>query len=157
MSTAGYEGAHGASAGAPLGASAPADDTSGAERQSLGTILSSITADLSTLMRQEVALAKAEASESAKKAGKGAGMFGGAGVAGHLVLVFLSVALWQLLEAVMPSALAALIVAVLWGVVAAVLALKGKKEMQRVKGLPETADTVKKIPNALKGHEEENR
>jgi len=145
----------GATAGAPLGASAPAEEQN--ERPSLGALLSNITEDLSTLFRQEVALAKAEATDSAKKAGKGAGMFGGAGVAGHLVLVFLSVALWQLLDVWMPSALAAFLVAVVWGVVAAVLALKGKAEMKRVKGMPQTQETVKKIPNALKGHEEENR
>jgi hypothetical protein len=148
----------GATAGAPLGASAPGTgpDTD-TDRPSLGTLFSNITEDLSTLMRQEVALAKAEATESAKRAGKGAGMLSGAGVAGHMVLVFASVALWQLLAVWMPSALAALIVAVIWGIVAAVLALKGKAELKRVQGLPQTATTVKKIPNALKGHEEENR
>ena len=53
--------------------------------------------------------------------------------------------------------IAAVIVAVLWGIVAAVLALRGKKEMQAIQGMPKTADTVKKIPAAVKGHEEENR
>ncbi|EYR65106.1 hypothetical protein N866_13030 [Actinotalea ferrariae CF5-4] len=148
----------GATAGAPLGASAPGPapdhDT---DRPSLGALFSNITEDLSTLMRQEVALAKAEATESAKRAGKGAGMLSGAAVAGYFVLLFLSIMLWQLLDNWMDSALAALIVAVLWGIAAAVLALKGKAEMKRVQGLPQTATTVKKIPNALKGHEEENR
>ena len=50
--------------------------------------------DVSTLMRQEVELAKAELTQSAKRAGKGAGMYGGAGVAGWFTLLFLSVALW---------------------------------------------------------------
>lgn len=148
----------GATAGAPLGASAPGtgpdNDT---DRPSLGALFSNITEDLSTLMRQEVALAKAEATESAKRAGKGAGMLSGAAVAGYFVLLFLSITLWQLLDNWMDSALAALIVAVIWGIVAAVLALTGKKEMKRVQGLPQTTSTVKKIPNALKGHEEENR
>lgn len=148
----------GATAGAPLGASAPGTgpgpDT---DRPSLGALFSNITEDLSTLMRQEVALAKAEATESAKRAGKGAGMLSGAAVAGYFVLLFLSITLWQLLNNWMDSALAALIVAVIWGIVAAVLALKGKAEVKRVQGLPQTASTVKKIPNALKGHEEENR
>lgn len=123
----------------------------------MGELLSEITSDLSTLMRQEVQLAKAELQESAKRAGRGAGMFGGAGIAGHMVLVFASIALWQLLAMWMNSALAALIVAVVWGVVAAVLAMKGKDEVDKVKGLPQTQDTVKKIPNALAGNEEENR
>lgn len=50
----------------------------------LGELLSEVSRDLSTLFRQEVALAKAELTDSAKKAGKGAGMFGGAGVAAIL-------------------------------------------------------------------------
>lgn len=151
----------GATAGAPLGASAPGPgyehDNHDTDRPSLGALFSNITEDLSTLMRQEVALAKAEATESAKRAGKGAGMLSGAAVAGYFVLLFVSITLWQLLDNWMDSALAALIVAVIWGIVAAVLALKGKAEVQRVQGLPQTASTVKKIPNALKGHEEENR
>ncbi|MEA3552183.1 phage holin family protein, partial [Pseudarthrobacter sp. C1] len=64
-----------------------------AENASLGELLGDVTRDLSTLMRQEVELAKAELKQSATKAGKGSGMLAGAGVAGHFVLVFLSLAL----------------------------------------------------------------
>ena len=125
---------------------------------SLGSLLSDITGDLSTLLRQEVALAKAELAESAKRAGKGAGLLSGAGVAGHFVLLFVSIALWWGLGDLMDNmTLSALIVALLWGIVAAVLALKGRDEIREVQGMPATADSVKKIPNALKGHEEENR
>ena len=49
---------------------------------------------MSTLMRQEVELAKAELKQTASRAGKGSGMLAGAGVAGHFVLLFLSLALW---------------------------------------------------------------
>jgi HPt (histidine-containing phosphotransfer) domain-containing protein len=141
----------------PVGGPPPAaeDDTS---RPSLGSLLAEVTSDLSTLMRQEVALAKAELTQDAKRAGKGAGMLSGAAVAGHFVLLFLSIALWWALGDLIENlAWSAVIVAVIWGVIAAVLALKGKKEVQEVQGLPETQDSVKKIPNALKGHEEENR
>ena len=128
------------------------------ERPSLGTLLSEITSDLSTLMRQEVALAKAEITQSAKTAGKGAGMLSGAAVAGHFVLLFLSLALmWGLGDLFDNLGWAAVVVALLWAVVAAVLAMKGRSELKDVEGAPKTADTVKKIPNALKGHEEENR
>ena len=128
------------------------------ERPSVGTLLSEITADLSTLMRQEVALAKAELAQSAKTAGKGAGMLSGAAVAGHFVLLFLSIALmWALGDLFENLGWAAVVVALLWAVVAAVLASKGRSELKDVEGAPKTADTVKKIPNALKGHEEENR
>ena len=127
------------------------------DTRSLGEIVSGITADLSTLMRQEMELAKAEATHTAKRAGKGAGMFGGAGFAGYFVLLFLSVSLWWGLGDWMGHAWSALVVAVIWGIVAAVLAARGKKEMAAVRGMPRTAETVKKIPNAVKGNEEENR
>ncbi len=125
------------------------DTTEGSER-SLGELLGEVTKDLSTLMQQEVALAKAEATESAKKAGKGAGMFAGAAVGGHFVLLFLSLAaMWGLGE-LMALGWAALIVAAVWAIIAAVLALTGKKEMSKVKGLPLTAETIKEIPPTLK-------
>lgn len=125
--------------------------------QSVGDLLGEVTRDLSTLMRQEVALAKAEATQSAKAAAKGGSMFAGAAVAGHFVLLFLSLALWWALGDAMDSlGWSAVVVAVLWAVVAAVLAARGKAETKRVGGLPQTTDTVKKIPNALQGHEEKN-
>ena len=94
---------------------------------SVGALVGDITQDLSTLMRQEVALAKAEVTQSAKQASKGAGMFAGAGYAGHLTVLFLSFALWWALGYWFDNlAWAALVVAVLWGVVAAVLALRGR-------------------------------
>ncbi|MCU1436309.1 MAG: hypothetical protein JWR71_3034, partial [Pseudarthrobacter sp.] len=68
-----------------------------ADNTSLGDLLGEVTRDLSTLMRQEVELAKAELKESGSKAGKGGGMLAGAGVAGHFVLLFLSIALWYAL------------------------------------------------------------
>jgi hypothetical protein len=123
----------------------------------LGELIGEITEDLSTLMRQEIELAKAEAKESAAKAGKGAGMFGGAGVAGHFVLLFLSIALWWGLGDATGHAWSALIVAAIWAAIALVLALVGRKEFQSIRGMPRTAETVQKIPNAVKGHEEENR
>src|SRR4051794_627613 len=127
------------------------------ERQSVGELLSEVTRDLSTLLRQEVELAKAEARQSAKQASKAGALYAGAGVAGHLVLVFLSVALWWALgDALDNWAWSAVIVAVIWAIVAAVLAVRARAETRRVSGMPNTTDTVKKIPNALQGHEEKN-
>jgi len=120
---------------------------------SVGELLGDISRDLSTLMRQEVELAKAEIRESAQNAGKGAGMLGAAGVAGHFVLLFLSVALWWALGDLVGLGWSALIVAALWAVVAAVLASMGRREIKQVKGLPRTVETTKEIPDALKGHE----
>jgi len=125
--------------------------------RSLGELMGDVTRDLSTLLRQEVELAKAEARESAIRAGKGAGLLVGAGVAGHMVLLFASIALWWALGLLMGNGWSALVVALVWAVVAAVLVPMGRRELERVRGLPQTADTVSKIPNALKGKEEENR
>lgn len=124
------------------------------ERSSIGEMLTDISADLSTLVRQEIELAKAELRQSAGKAGKGAGMFAGAGVAGHMVLLFLSIALWWGLGDKTGHGWSALIVAVLWAIIGAVLAVMGKKEIKQVQGVPKTAETVKKIPSAVAGHEE---
>ncbi|WP_130176873.1 phage holin family protein [Cryobacterium sp. SO1] len=121
---------------------------------SLGDLLSEVTRDVSVLMRQEVELAKAEVRQSATRAGKGAGMLGGAGYAGHLTVLFLSFATWWGLGHVIDIAWAAVIVAVVWGIVAAVLFVLGRKEMKAVKGAPETVDTLKQIPDALKRNEE---
>ncbi|HEX8511347.1 MAG TPA: phage holin family protein [Propionibacteriaceae bacterium] len=127
------------------------------DSRSVGEILGNVTRDLSTLMRQEVALAKAEASESASRAGKGIGMLVGAALGGFFLLLFLSTALWWALGTQIGNGWSALIVAVIWGIIAAILFSVGKKELQKVRGLPDTADTVGKIPNALKGKEENNR
>ncbi|MFX1822393.1 phage holin family protein, partial [Pseudarthrobacter sp. CC4] len=121
-----------------------------ADNASLGELLGDVTRDLSTLMRQEVELAKAELKQSATKAGKGSGMLAGAGVAGHFVLVFLSLGLMFALGALMPLGWAALIVAVVWGITAAVLASIGRKELKQIKGLPQTGETLSEIPPTLK-------
>ena len=122
---------------------------------SVGGLISDISNDLSTLMRQEVALAKAEVKQSATTAGKGAGMLAGAGVAGHFVLLFLSLALWMALAELFDSlGWAAVVVAVLWGIVAAVLAALGRKQLKQVEGAPRTTETAKRVPDALKGNED---
>ena len=129
---------------------APSEAHQKADNASLGELLGDVTRDLSTLMRQEVELAKAEAKQSATKAGKGAGMLAGAGVAGHFVLVFLSLGLMFALGALMPLGWGALIVAVIWGIIAAVLASIGRKELKQIKGLPQTGETLSEIPPTLK-------
>src|SRR5690242_16713369 len=120
--------------------------TTTAER-SIGELMGDVTRDLSTLMRQEVELAKAELRESASRAGKGAGLLSGAGVAGFLAVLFVSIALWWGLGLVMGNAWSGVVVAVIWAIVAAVLVQVGRRELATVRGLPETADTMSKIPN----------
>jgi len=121
---------------------------------SLGDLLSEVTRDVSVLMRQEVDLAKAEVRQSATRAGKGAGMLGGAGYAGHLTVLFLSFAAWWGLGQVINIAWAAVIVAVVWAIVAAVLFVMGRNELKSITGTPETVDSLKQIPDALKRNEE---
>lgn len=116
----------------------------GGKDRSLGDIVSDVTADLSKLMRQELELAKTELKEEATKAASGAAMLGGAGLAGYFVLLFLSVAgLYGLAEAMNPW-LAALIVTAVWLVIAAVLALVGRKKLKEANpALPTTQQTLK--------------
>lgn len=130
------------------------------ESASVGDLFGRISEDISTLMRQEFALAKAEASQTAKKAGMGAGMLGGAAWAANFVLLFASIALWWWIGTMIGDGdtqpalgWSALIVTVLWAIIAAVLALKGKKEIHGAEGLPQTTATIKKIPDAFKGQE----
>ncbi|BCW42924.1 phage holin family protein [Arthrobacter sp. StoSoilB5] len=128
-----------------------------AETVPLGELLSDLTRDVSTLMRQEVELAKVELKESATKAGKGAGMMAGAAWAGHLTMLFLSLALWWALGQLIGLGWSAVVVAVIWGIVAAVLASMGRKELNTIKGMPRTTETVKEIPPTFKPNTEETR
>lgn len=121
---------------------------------SVGALLSDVAADISLLMRQEVELAKAEVRQSAASAGRAAGMLGGAGVAGHLALLFLSVALWWGLGSAIDNlGWSALVVGALWALVAAVLAYSGRRRLTDITGIPQTVDTAKRVPAALKGDE----
>jgi hypothetical protein len=137
----------------PLGAHrASAEPTPGerAGSTSLGDLLGEVSRDLSTLIRQEMALAKAEIKESAGKAGKGAGLLGGAGYAALMAVLFLSIALWWALGTLVGNGWSGVIVAVIWGVVAAILFAVGRKSLKQVDGVPETVDTLKQIPETLK-------
>lgn len=130
--TAGSNGAH------------PGTESSASSTRSMGEIVGDITQDMSTLIRQEMDLATSEMKREVAKLGKGVGMFGGAGAAGYLTLIFLSFALTYLLDNWMPIELAALIVALLWGAVTAVLALKGRQEIKNANpDLPVTQQTLK--------------
>lgn len=125
-----------------------------AANTSLGDLLGEVTRDVSTLMRQEIALAKAELAETGKRAGKGAGLLGGAGYAGMMAVLFLSIAAWWGLGYLIGNAWSAVVVAIVWGIIALVLYLRGRKEMGAVRGAPRTVDSIKKIPDTLKRNEE---
>ena len=122
-------------------------------RASVGELFSDVAADLSTLIRQEMELAKAELRQSATRASKGAGMLAGAGISGHMVLLFASVAAWWGIGDTTGHGWSALIVAAIWLIVAAILGLMGRREISAVPGVPQTAQTMKKIPDAIRGNE----
>lgn len=151
----------------------PSDAEDRAEHESLGAMFKSLSTNLSTLIQQEIALAKAEATQtvqeakqSATDAGKGAGMLAGAGVAGHFVLIFLSLALMWALSSLVGLVWSSVIVAVVWAVIAGVLAALGKKNLNKGKRemtdatqdpLPLTRETVTEIPDTVKPSKKENR
>jgi len=124
-----------------------------AQNQSIGELFVDVSKDVSLLIRQEVELAKAELRESASKAGKGAGELGGAGLAAYFGVLFLSLAIWWAIGNSTGRGWAGLIVAVVYLIIAGILAAVGRKDLKAVKGLPQTAGTVKKIPDAMKGNE----
>ncbi|ETK37212.1 phage holin family protein [Microbispora sp. ATCC PTA-5024] len=111
---------------------------------SLGRLVGEIGEDLSTLFRQEVELAKAEIREEAGKAGRAAGLLGGAGFAGYMAALLATLAVMFGLGAWMSLGWAALIVAAVWGVVAAVLFVKGRERIREVDPVPQqTVETLK--------------
>jgi len=122
-----------------------------ASNTSVGELIGEISGDLSKLFRQEVELAKAEVRQEATKAGKAAGILGGAGFAGYLTVLFLSFALVYGLGNVMDYGWAALIVAVIWGIVAAVLYANGRKKLKDVDPMPRrTVETLKEDAQWIK-------
>jgi hypothetical protein len=122
--------------------------------ESLGELLGAVTRDLSTLIRQEMELARAEFKQMAVRTGKTAGMFGGAGYAALMAVFFLSVALWWALGYAMGNAWSAVVVAVIWAVIALILYLVGRNQLKKVEGMPQTVETVKEIPDTLRRNEE---
>ena len=114
-----------------------------APERSLGELVQTATRDLSLLVSQEIALAKMEIKREVTAAGKGAGLFGGAGVTGLLALLFLSIALAFAIGRPTTLGVGFLVVGLLYLVMAAVLALVGKKKISQV-GAPErTIATLK--------------
>jgi uncharacterized membrane protein YqjE len=110
----------------------------------VGELLKQLSEETSTLVKQELALARAELEQQGKRAGLGAGMLGGAGVAGLLTLGALTATLIGVLDTAMAFWLAALIATVVWAAVAGVLALQGRTKIQQATPpAPQTVDTMK--------------
>jgi uncharacterized membrane protein YqjE len=121
------------------------DDAGDLRERPFGELLKQLSEETTQLVHQEIELAKAELTHKTKQAGIGAALFGAAGAIGLLALAALTTCFILALDAAMPAWLAALIVAVVYGAVAAVLALRGRaKVRQAVPPVPEqTIETVK--------------
>ena len=113
--------------------------------RSLGELFGKLSNETSTLIRQEMALARAEMTEKGKEAGKGAGLFGGAGAVGLLGAGAITAGIILLLDLAIAAWLAAIIVGLVYAGIAAVLALQGRDRLKRATPpVPEqTVDTVK--------------
>jgi hypothetical protein len=121
------------------------DDAGDLRERPIGELLKQLSEETTRLVHQELELAKAELAQKGRQAGLGAGLFGTAGVIGLLAAAALTACFILALDAVMPAWLAALIVAVVYGAGAAVLALRGRDRVkQAVPPVPEqTIETVK--------------
>ena len=120
-------------------------DTDELRDRSLGELLKQLSEQTSRLVHQELELAKAEITQKGKQAGMGAGLFGGAGALGLAAVGALTACFIFALNAVMPAWLAALIVAVVYGIIAFVLVKQGQAKLkQATPPVPEqTIETVK--------------
>jgi putative superfamily III holin-X len=125
----------------------------------IGELLKQLSQETTTLVRQELDLAKAEMAQKGKQAGLGAGMFGGAGVFGLYALGALTAAAIAALATAVATWLAALIVAVVWAAIAGVMALTGKKKVQQaVPPVPEdTVESVKEDVQWTKARAQQGR
>ena len=125
--------------------SAPYDPATQPKRPdaSLGELLSEMTSDLSTLLRKEVELAKTEARDEIRHAGKATAMLGSAGLAGWLALLMLSLAVAWLLDQGLNTALSFALVGIGWASAAAVLLTSGKRRLSNLQTLPQTKETIK--------------
>ena len=120
----------------------------------VGELLKQLSEDTAKLVRKEVELARAEVTQKGKQAGIGAGMFGGAGVAGLLALGSLTACLIALLATGMEVWIAALIVTVLWTAIAGVLALLGRNRVQEATPpVEQTVETIKEDVEWAKTHQ----
>ena len=115
-----------------------------ARERPIGELVKDLAGQTSTLVRQEIQLAQAELTSKGKVAGRGVGMLVGAVIAALLALIALTAGLIAALDTALPLWLAALIVMLLWGIVGAVLATRGRKELeQATPPVPQTVETVK--------------
>jgi uncharacterized membrane protein YqjE len=111
--------------------------------KTLGELVGEMTRDVSTLLRQEVQLAKTEAREEISRASRGAAMLAAAGVTAWLALLILSLAVAAWLDEAVHPAVALAIIGAVWVIAAVVLVAVGRKQIQSTRPLPQTVDSLK--------------
>ena len=120
--------------------------------RTIGQLVADATHDVSTIVRSEIALAKAEITADVKKAGTGAGMFAGAAFVGLLGLIFLFHTVVAVLDIWLPLWAAYLITTALLFAIAGILAMVGRSQLKRMKGKPErTIRNAEQTIDAIKG------
>lgn len=124
--------------------------------RSTGELVKDLSNQVSLLVRQEIELAKAEMAEKGRKAGLGLGLVAAAGVSALLALGTLTACVVLALDGAMPAWLAALIVALAWSVVAAVLASVGKQKVEQA-GTPVPEQTVESVKEDIKWLKDQTR
>ena len=124
--------------------------------RSTGELVKDLSSQVSLLARQEIELAKAEMAEKGRRAGLGLGLVAAAGVSALLALGTLTACVVLALDGAMPAWLAALIVALTWSVVAAVLASVGKQKMEQA-GTPVPEQTVESVKEDIKWLKDQTR
>jgi len=132
----------------------------GADRRDepVGELVKDLSRDISTLVREEIALAKVEMAEKGRRAGLGAGMFGAAAAFALVTLIGSWATVVILLDKLMPLWLAALITTAVYGVAAAVLAQRGRDELHEM-GTPvpeRTTESIKEDVQWAKTHAQSN-
>ena len=126
--------------------------------ESMGQLVKDLSQDISTLVRQELQLAKVEMTQKGKEAGVGAGLLGGAGVFGLAVVGGSMATIILILSTFMPTWLAALVTTLAYAAVAAVLALRGRDRLREAGSpVPERAkESVKEDIEWAKTHAKSN-
>ena len=126
--------------------------------ESMGQLVKDLSQDISTLVRQELQLAKAEMTQKGKEAGVGAGLLGGAGVFGLAVVGGSMATIILILDTIMPNWLAALVTTPVYATVGAFLALRGRDRLKEAGSpVPERAkESVKEDIEWAKTHAKSN-
>jgi hypothetical protein len=128
----------------PRSSAPPLSNNSTTDSSSLGTLFSELSTDLSTLVRQEIELARTETTEKVSTAARSAGALVAGGLIAYAGVIVVLIAVAILLGEIMPLWLAMLIVGLVVLVIGAIMAISGKNKLANLNVVPEkTVETLK--------------